>query len=141
MSKIIPRIEEYYSRKLTDYELYNLLISFLSEFINEFLSKNEKVNKVLSKRLLDQLEIEYKKRGPEDADRIKIYNLKEKDVEAEEEKMKNYKKIVKEQDYKVKNRINFIINKQVEEKMKIYQEEEDTNKNKPGIFEHKILTF
>ena len=132
MSKIIPRIEEYYSTKLTDYELYNLLISFLSEFINEFLSKNEKVNKVLSKRILDQLETEYANRGPKDADRIKIYNLKEKDIKAEEQKMKNYKQLVKEQDYKVKNRINFIINKQVEEKMKIYQEEEQRTKNKPG---------
>ena len=132
MSKIIPRIEEYYSTKLTDYELYNLLISFLSDFINDFLSKNEKVNKVLSKRILDQLETEYANIGPKDADRIKIYNLKEKDVEVEEQKMKNYKQLVKEQDYKVKNRINFIINKQVEEKMKIYQEEEQRTKNKPG---------
>lgn len=138
MSKIIPRIEEYYSTKLTDYEMYNLLISFLSEFINEFLRKNEKVNKVLSKRILDQLEIEYSKRGPKDADRIKIYNLKEKDIENEEQKMKNYKKMIKEQDYKITNKINFIINKQVEEKMKIYQEEEQRIKNKPG---RKLIDF
>jgi hypothetical protein len=132
MSKIIPRIEEYYSTKLTDYELYNLLISFLSEFINEFLSKNEKINKVLSKRILDQLELEYINRSPDERQRIKIYNLKQKDVEVEQEKMKNYKQIIKEQDNKVKNRINFIVNKQVEEQMKIYQEEEKRIKNKPG---------
>jgi len=138
MSKIIPRIEEYYSTKLTDYELYNLLISFIADFINEFLSKNEKVNKVLSKRILDQLEREYANRGPKDTDRIKIYNLKQKDVEAEQEKMKKYKQLIKDQDYKVKNRINFIINKQVEEQMKIYQEEEERTKNKPG---RKLIDF
>lgn len=138
MNKIIPRIEEYYSTKLTDYELYNLLISFLSEFINEFLSKNEKINKVLSKRILDKLEIEYTNRVPSDVDKIKIYNLKQKDMETEQEKMNIYKKMIKEQDYKVKNRINFIINKQVEEQRKIYEEEEQRSKNKPG---KKLIDF
>lgn len=138
MSKLIPRIEEYYSTNLTDYELYNLLISFLSEFTNEFLSKNEKINKVLSKKILDQLEIEYSSRGKDDTERIKIYNLKDKEVRQEQENITKYKEKIKEQDFKVKNKINFIVTKQIEDQIKIYKDEEERIKNKSG---KKLIEF
>jgi hypothetical protein len=130
MSKIIPRIEEYYQENLTDYELYNLLISFLSHAINGVLNRDDDISKELSIIILNNFKKEYLNR--QKGDRIKITRLKDNQILDLQEKFKNYKVIIDDHETNVSKQITMIANRQMKEQTKLFEKEMSRTKNLPG---------
>jgi hypothetical protein len=130
MSKIIPRIEEYYQKNLSDYHMYNLLLSFFSQFINELLNRDNELSKELSIVILDNFKKEYlnRKKG----DRIKITRLNQKQLQDQQELFNNYKIIIGDHESDVVKQLTIIANKQAEEQTKLFEQEINRTKNIPG---------